>query len=80
MCFTESDASKSVSGDMKVSPKGESVSDHITAPACESELPSPFIAEVCPTEVSTEFDDMECHCQPEKVVVSEGVQVAEPVV
>jgi hypothetical protein len=83
VCSTESEATKSVSsGDFitaKVSPKVESVSDYITAPVCESEPTSPFTtAEVCPTEVSTEYDDAECRCKPEKVVVSEGIQVAEP--
>ena len=56
------------------------MSDYITVPVCESEPPSPFVtAEVCPTEVSTEDDDAECRCKPEKFFVSEGVQVADPV-
>ena len=83
VCSTESETAKSVSsGDFitaKASPKAESVSDYITAPVCESEPTSPFTtAEICPTEVSTEYDDAECRCKPEKVVVSEGIQVAEP--
>jgi hypothetical protein len=36
-------------------------------------------AEICLTEVSTEYDDAECRCKTEKLVISEGVQVAEPV-
>jgi hypothetical protein len=53
VCSTESEATKSVPGEMKASPKVESVSDYITAPVCESEPPSPFAtAEVCRTEVS----------------------------
>jgi hypothetical protein len=77
VCSTESEATKSVSGDFKASPKVESVSDYITASVCKSEPPSPFATpEVCPTEVSTEYDDAECRCKPEKVVVSEGIQVA----
>ena len=51
-------------------------------PGCESEPMLPFVtAEVCPTEVtesSTEYEDAECRCKPEKVVVSEGIQVAVP--
>jgi len=83
VCPTESETAKSVSsGDFitaKASPKVESVSDYITAPVCESEPTSPFTtAEICPTEVSTEYDDAECRCKQEKVVVSEGTEVAEP--
>ena len=57
-------------------------SNYIMAPVCESESPSPFVtAEVCVTEVPTEFNNAKCRCKPEKLVVSEGVQVdAEPVV
>ena len=74
----ESEVTKGILG--KANPKDGSVSDHITAPVCESEPPSPFVtAEVCPTEVSTDYNDAECRCKPEKVVVSEGVQVSEPV-
>ena len=74
----ESEVTKGILG--KANPKDGSVSDHITAPVCGSEPPSPFVtAEVCPTEVSTDYNDAECRCKPEKVVVSEGVQVAEPV-
>ena len=48
-------------------------------PGCESEPTSPFVtAEVCPTDSSTEYEDAECRCKPEKVVVSEGIQVAVP--
>jgi hypothetical protein len=62
---------KSISG--KASPKDGSVSDYITAPVCKSELASPFAtAEICPAEVLTQVS-------PEKLVISEGVQVAEPV-
>ena len=83
VCPTESETTKSVSsGDFitaKATPKAESVSDYITAPVCESEPTSPFTtAEICPTEVSTEYDDAECRCKPERVVVSEGIQVAVP--
>ena len=56
-------------------------SEYIMAPICESESPSPFAtAEICATEVLTEFNDTKCCCKPEKLVVLEGVQVAEPVV
>ena len=69
-CSTESEATKSVSGDMKTSPKGASVSEYITAPICEGEPSSPFVtAEVCQTEVSTEFDDVERRCKLETVVI-----------
>ncbi|KAI9513417.1 hypothetical protein F5148DRAFT_4214 [Russula earlei] len=83
VCSTESETTKSVSSadfnTAKASPQAESVSDYITAPVCESEPPSPFTtAEICPTEASTDYDDAECRCKPEKVVVSEGVQVAVP--
>ena len=81
VCSTESEATKSVSSrDLaKASPEAESVSDYITAPVCESEPPSPYTtAEICPTEASTEYDDAECRCKPEKVIVSEGTQVAVP--
>ena len=55
------------------------MSEYITAPVCESEPTSPFVtAEVCPTEASTEYDDAECRCKPEKAVVSEGIQAAVP--
>ena len=36
------------------------------------------MAKICPTEVSTEYDDVGCHCKPEKVVISEGTQVTVP--
>ena len=83
VCPTESETTKSVfSGDfitVKATLKAKSVSDYITAPVCESEPTSPFTtAEICPTEVSTEYDDAECRCKPERVVVSEGIQVAVP--
>ena len=78
VCSSESEATKSVSVDSKASPI-ESVSEYITAPVCDSEPTSPFVtAEVCPTEASTEYDDAECRCKPEKVVVSEGIQAAVP--
>ena len=52
-------------------------SEYIMAPVCEAELPSPSVtAEVCAAEVSTEFNYAKCRCKPEKLVVSEGVQVA----
>ena len=52
-------------------------SECIMAPVCEAELPSPFVtAEVCAAEVSTEFNNAKCRCKPEKLVVSEAVQVA----
>ena len=39
----------------------------------------PFVTtEVCLTEASTEYDDAECHCKPEKVTISEGIQAAVP--
>jgi hypothetical protein len=42
-------------------------------------MTSPYVtAEVCPTEASTEYEDAECRCKPEKVVVSEGIQAAVP--
>jgi hypothetical protein len=81
VCSSELEATKSVSVDCKASPKVESASEYITAPVCESELTSPFVtAEVCPTasEAPTEYEDAECRCKPEKVVVSEGTQVAIP--
>ena len=79
VCSSESEATKTASVESKASPNVESVSEYITAPVCESEPTSPFVtAEVCPTEVSTEYDDAECRCKPEKVVVSEGIQVAVP--
>ena len=48
---------------------------------CRAQLQSYFIAtsKVLPTEVLTEYNDAECCCKPEKVVIPEGVQVAEPV-
>jgi len=32
----------------------------------------------CPTEASTEYDDAECRCKPEKIIVSEEIRVAVP--
>jgi hypothetical protein len=79
VCSSELEATKSVSVDSKESPKVESVPEYATAPVCESELTSPFVtAEMCPTEASTEYEDAECRCKPEKVVVSEGIQAAVP--
>ncbi|KAF8488274.1 hypothetical protein F5888DRAFT_1809797 [Russula emetica] len=76
---SELEATKSVSVDSKASPKVESVSKYITVPVCGSKSTSPFVtAEVCPTEASTEYEDAECRCKPEKVVVSEGIQAAVP--
>jgi hypothetical protein len=77
VCSSESEATKSVSVNSKASPKVESVSEYITAPV--REMTSPYVtAEVCPTEASTEYEDAECRCKPEKVVVSEGIQAAVP--
>jgi len=83
VCSTESETAKSVSSGnfitVKASLKAESISDYIMAPVCKSGLTLLFTtAEICPTEVSTEYDDAECHCKPEKVVASEGIQVVEP--
>ena len=79
VCSLESEATKSVSVDSKESPKVDSVSEYITAPMCESKPTSPFVAaKVCPTEASTEYNDAEFAYKPEKVVVSEGIQVAVP--
>jgi hypothetical protein len=36
------------------------------------------MAEICLTEVSTEYNNVGCHCKPEKVVISEGTQVTMP--
>ena len=49
------------------------------APFCDSKLTSPYTtAEICLTDTSTEYNDAECHCKPEKAVISEGTQVTPP--
>ena len=49
------------------------------APICDSELTSLSTnAEICPTEVSTEYDDAERRCKVEKAIISEGTQVTPP--
>jgi hypothetical protein len=83
VCPTESETMKSVfSGDFitaKATSKAKSMSDYITALVCKSKLTSPFItAKICSIEVSTKYDNAKCRCKLERVVVSEGIQVAVP--